>query len=225
MFLSLLRLNIILSGSVHIDELDLSELDLEVARKLITIIPQEPHLFSGSLRYNLDPFSIYSDECILEALQQAHIDYILRRNYNAADSNRLTVMRPEVLRSKLGTIVEEQGKNFSIGEKQLLSLARAILNKNKIILMDEVTANIDYITDQLIQKTIRSSPVLGHHTIITIAHRLRTIADYDRILVMHAGQVVEDDHPAVLLQRKNSLFRSLAEESGELEEIIRLANS
>lgn len=215
LLLSLLRLNILLNGNIFIDNINLCKIDVEIARKLITIIPQEPHLFSGSLRYNLDPFSIYSDEDIFNALQQAHIAYILDRDSSAN--------RSIPLRVKLDMVVEEKGSNFSIGEKQLLSLARAILNNNKIILMDEVTANIDYITDKLIQETIRTSPILCHNTIITIAHRLRTIADYDRIIVMNAGRIVEDAAPHVLLLKEGSLFRSLAQESGEFEEICKIA--
>lgn len=134
-----------------------------------------------------------AEDAKVETLLRAHDDKLIKNK--------------ALLKGKLAMQVEERGANFSIGEKQLLSLARAILNQNKIILMDEVTANIDYITDKLIQRTIRTSPLLANNTIITIAHRLRTIADYDRIIVMNAGQIVEDNTPYNLLQTEGSLFR------------------
>lgn len=231
MLLTLLRLNFLLAGDIFLDQINLTKIDIEVARKLITLIPQEPYLFSGTLRYNLDPFSIYSDEQILDALEQAHISSVLYRsasNYNTGDASigeaaALRVLSPSELRANLSLAVEEHGDNFSIGEKQLISLSRAILNHSKVILMDEVTANIDYVTDELIQNTLRTSPALRSCTIITIAHRLRTIADYDRIIVMDKGKVVEDNTPKVLLETDGSLFRKLAEQSGELEEIKKIA--
>jgi ABC-type multidrug transport system fused ATPase/permease subunit len=120
--------------------------------------------------------------------------------------------------------VEEGGKNFSVGQRQLLSLARAILRRCKVVLMDEVTASIDFQTDRLIQETIRTSPALRDATIVTVAHRLRTIADSDLIVVIQAGVVVEQGRPRDLLTQSESHFRKLAEESNELDEIVRFAN-
>ena len=151
---ALLRLNIIdkTQGSVILDdEHSLMDMSLESVRSLITIIPQQPHLFIGSLRFNLDPFDSYTDVQIWCALEDAHMnDYV--------QSDPL----------KLGMHVESGGNNFSVGQKQLLSLARAILRRSKVILMDEVTASVDYETDSIIQKTIRTSPALKDATIITV---------------------------------------------------------
>jgi ATP-binding cassette, subfamily C (CFTR/MRP), member 4 len=206
--LALLRLNIITEGDILIDDRSILKMSLENARGLISIIPQEPHLFSGSIRFNLDPFSAYSDIQIWDALRDAHI-----RDYIAQDPSGLQMN------------VEESGKNFSVGQRQLLSLARAILRRSKVVLMDEVTASIDFQTDRLIQETIRTSPALRDSTIITVAHRLRTIADSDMIIVVDAGRVVEMNSPSVLLNTVNSNYKRLAEESGEYDEIYRLGSN
>lgn len=206
--LALLRLNIVKDGDILVDGRSILKMDLEEARSLISIIPQEPHLFSGSIRFNLDPFSIYTDIEIWEALKDAHI-----HDYISSDASGLEYK------------VEEGGKNFSVGQRQLLSLARAILRKSKVILMDEVTASIDFKTDRLIQETIRTSPSLKSATIITVAHRLRTIADSDTIVVIDAGRLAELDAPIGLLQKEDSIYRKLAVESGEYDEIYRAAVS
>jgi ATP-binding cassette subfamily C (CFTR/MRP) protein 1 len=205
--LALLRLNIISEGDVLIDGESLLGMDLETARSRISVIPQDPHLFSGTVRFNLDPFEVYTDQEIWAALEDAHI-----KEYVSSDTLGLF------------KLVEEGGKNFSVGQRQLLSLARAILRRCEIVLMDEVTASIDYVTDGLIQETIRSSEALKHSTIITVAHRLRTIADSDIVVVMAVGgTVAEKGPPAELLSREDSQFRALAEETNELEEILRIA--
>lgn len=206
--MTLLRLNLITNGDILIDNKSLLKMDLETARSMISIIPQEPHLFSGTIRFNLDPFSIYSDNQIWEALKDAHI---YEKIHN--------------IPQKLSYKVEESGKNFSVGERQLLSMARAILRGSKIILMDEVTASIDFITDRLIQDTIRTSHALKDATIITVAHRLRTIADSDLIVVIDAGNLAEFDSPKNLLENQTSIYRSLAVKSGEFDEIYRLAQN
>ena len=174
------------------------------------MIPQEPHLFSGTVRFNLDPFNLYSDVEIWDALKDAHIADYLSSTQNSGGGG-------------LNMKVEEGGKNFSVGQRQLLSLARAILRRSKVVLMDEVTASIDFQTDRLIQETIRRSPALKSATIITVAHRLRTIADSDVIVVVDAGRVLEVDSPKVLLTQESSLYRKLAERSGEFEELCKLA--
>ena len=206
--LALLRLNIISSGDILVDGSSLLSMDLQTARGIVSIIPQDPHLFSGTIRFNLDPFSAHSDEDIWAALRDAHI-------------HRYVSEEP----LGLSAVVEEGGQNFSVGQRQLLSLARAILRRSKVVLMDEVTASIDFLTDRLIQETIRTSPALRDATIITVAHRLRTIADSDLIVVVHAGKVVEQGPPVQLLQQESSHFRVLAEESNEFEEIFRIASA
>lgn len=205
--LSLLRLNIIVSGDIQLNGQSLLKIDLQTARSLIAMVPQEPHLFSGTIRFNLDPFNVYSDERIWQSLRDAHI-----YEYIQHDPLGLSAM------------VEEGGKNFSVGQRQLISLARAILRECKVVLMDEVTASIDYVTDRCIQETIRSSSVLRSATIITVAHRLRTIADSDLIVVIQDGAVVEQGSPEHLLTHHNeSIFKQLVSESNEFDDILKLA--
>jgi len=212
--LALLRLNIITAGDIVLDGESLLALDLQSARSRLSIIPQDPHLFSGTIRFNLDPFSAHSDSEIWGALQDAHI-----HDHIKADPLGLSAL------------VEESGKNFSVGQRQLLSLARAILRRSKLVLMDEVTASIDYLTDRLIQETIRTSPALRDSTIITVAHRLRTIADSDLIVVVQAGEVIEMGAPGTLLleakgqANHNSEFTRLVQESNEYDEIFKIATA
>lgn len=205
---SLLRLNIIIGGDMLLDGVSLlSEYDLESARSLVCVIPQEPHLFSGSIRFNVDPFSVYSDEQVRSALRDAHIAEAVQEMGGLAEAQ-----------------VEEGGRNLSVGQRQLISLARAILRRCPVVLMDEVTASIDFETDRLIQETIRSSPSLAKATILTVAHRLRTIADSDLIVVLQAGEVVEVGPPSQLLECQTSFFRSLAERSGEFADIREISS-
>lgn len=206
--LALLRLNIVTSGDILLDGDSLLRMSLEDARAQISSIPQEPHLFSGTIRFNVDPFGVYSDEEIWAALDSACI-----KSYIASDPAGLDMM------------VDEGGKNFSVGQRQLISMSRAILRQCPVVLMDEVTASIDYDTDRAIQRTIRTSPALCNSTIITVAHRLRTIADSDFIMVVQRGNLVEFGKPADLLANSTSEYRMLAVESNELEEISRLAKS
>jgi len=209
-----------------------NDIDLETSRSLIAVIPQDPHLFSGTIRYNLDPFGVYSDTEIWNALEDAHIkDYVLSLPNNNNNINNNT----NIEINKLYSNVEENGKNFSVGQRQLLSLARAILRKCNIILMDEVSASIDFVTDKLIQETIRTSIILKNATIITIAHRLRTIADSDMIVVINDGTIYEIGTPYELLTCNNnnnnnnsnnvSIFKELAIQSNEFNEILSIAKN
>ena len=206
LLLSILRMNIIEEGHVKVDGKSLMDVDLETVRSMISIIPQDAHLFSGTVRYNLDPFSLYTDEDLWSALESAHIKSLIAG-------------------TELGLycIVSEAGNNFSSGQRQLISLARCILRRSKIVLMDEVTSNIDYQLDGLIQDTIRNSMSLKDATIITVAHRVRTIADADVIAVIDNGVLVETGSPQQLLNQHDSLFKSLAEKSGEIDDIYRIA--
>eukprot|EP00595_Chromulina_sp_UTEXLB2642_P003486 CAMPEP_0196763784 /NCGR_PEP_ID=MMETSP1095-20130614/4774_1 /TAXON_ID=96789 ORGANISM="Chromulina nebulosa, Strain UTEXLB2642" /NCGR_SAMPLE_ID=MMETSP1095 /ASSEMBLY_ACC=CAM_ASM_000446 /LENGTH=332 /DNA_ID=CAMNT_0042117773 /DNA_START=3152 /DNA_END=4150 /DNA_ORIENTATION=+ len=206
--LALLRLNIIQSGDIIIDgKYSLTKMTLEDARSSLSIIPQDPHLFSGNIRFNLDPFSQYTDNEIWDACRDAHIS-----DYLSLDPKGLLAN------------VDEGGKNFSVGQRQLLSLARAILRKSRIVLMDEVTASIDYQTDKLIQTTIRTSAALKSSTIITVAHRLRTIADSDIIVVIDKGSLTEYGNPNSLLNDNQSHFYKLAMESNEFDDIKNIAS-
>lgn len=203
---ALLRLNVICDGDIVVNEKSLLSMSLEEARQTVSLIPQDAVLFSGTIRFNLDPFDQHSDQEIWNALRDAQM-------FEFFSSNT----------AGLSFVVEENGKNFSVGQRQLISLARAIVRKGQIVLMDEVTASIDYATDKAIQDTIRTSDALKHSTIITVAHRLRTIADSDLIGYIQDGSFVEVGRPFDLLQQKYSNFRTLAEESNDFDDIMAIA--
>ncbi|KDR20353.1 putative multidrug resistance-associated protein [Zootermopsis nevadensis] len=192
-------------GTIRIDGIDTGTIGLHDLRKHISIIPQDPVLFSGTLRRNIDPFDMYPDYMLWRVL----IDVELK------DSISDTL--------GLDTHVAEGGCNFSVGQRQLVCLARAILRSNRILMLDEATANVDPQTDSLIQKTIRTK--FADCTVLTVAHRLNTIMDSDRVLVMEVGTVVEFDHPHVLLQKKEGHFYSMVQETGHVmaEQLSRTA--
>ncbi|XP_023237649.1 multidrug resistance-associated protein 1-like isoform X1 [Centruroides sculpturatus] len=193
--LSLFRIIESAGGRILIDDLDISKMGLHDLRSRLTIIPQDPVLFSGNLRMNLDPFDFYSDNEVWEALERSHLKNFV--------SSLKTGLQHEIL---------EGGENLSVGQRQLVCLARALLRKTKILILDEATAAVDLETDDLIQATIRQE--FSHCTIITIAHRLNTVIDYDRILVLENGCVAEFDSPSDLLQNKSSVFYSMAKDAG-----------
>ena len=183
------------TGQVIIDDVDIGKINIQSARQAMSVITQNPILFTGSLRMNLDPFKKYADKELWGALQEASLKAMV-----------------ENLSNQLSEEIKECGSNFSVGERQLLCLARALLKRSKIIIMDEATANVDYKTDQLIQETIRTKS--KHCTVITIAHRLNTILDYDRVLVLENGQVVEYDKPEILLENEDGQFLRLYRHGG-----------
>ncbi|KAG0024375.1 hypothetical protein BGZ80_003720 [Entomortierella chlamydospora] len=183
-------------GSIKIDGIDISTLGLTELRKHLAIIPQDPTLFAGSIRDNLDPFQEVPDSALWEALERAHLKDHIRS-----------------LPGGLSTEVAQNGENFSVGQRSLICLARALLRKSKILILDEATASVDVETDELIQQTIRKE--FQDRTILTIAHRIKTVMDSTRILVMDRGEVVEFDPPEVLLQKPESLFFKLAHQAGE----------
>ena len=195
--LALFRLIEPVEGHIYIDGLNISQLGLYDLRSRLTIIPQDPVLFTGTLRLNLDPFEKHSDSDLWKALELSHLKHFV-----------------ESLEEGLSHSVSEGGDNLSMGQKQLICLARALLRKSKVIVLDEATAAVDIDTDQLIQQTIRHE--FSDCTIVTIAHRLNTILDYDRVLVMSSGQIVEYDSPSALLSDQNSIFYSMAKDSGHL---------
>ncbi|XP_018565518.1 probable multidrug resistance-associated protein lethal(2)03659 isoform X2 [Anoplophora glabripennis] len=184
-----------IEGSIVIDKIDTKDIPLNVLRSKISIIPQEPVLFSGTLRKNLDPFDEYNDEVLWNALSEVEL-------------NHAVSSLPAGLDSK----ISEGGSNFSIGQRQLVCLARAIIRNNRILVLDEATANVDPYTDGLIQTTIRRK--FASCTVLTIAHRLHTIMDSDKVLVMDAGRAVEFDHPYKLLQNPEGLFYELVLQTG-----------
>ncbi|XP_044292155.1 ATP-binding cassette sub-family C member 2 isoform X2 [Varanus komodoensis] len=181
-------------GKILIDGLDVATLGLHDLRQKLTIIPQDPVLFSGSLRMNLDPFDQYSDEEVWHALELAHMKSFVHS-----------------LPEGLSHPVSEAGENLSVGQRQLMCLARALLRKSKILILDEATAAVDMETDHLIQETIRTE--FSNCTVLTIAHRLHTIMDSNRVLVLQAGKIVEFDSPEILLQQQG-LFAEMARDAG-----------
>ncbi|XP_073846051.1 multidrug resistance protein 5 isoform X1 [Musca autumnalis] len=183
-------------GAVIIDKRDTKELGLHDLRSKISIIPQEPVLFSGTMRYNLDPFDEYGDAKLWKALEEVKLKDVVSD-------------LPSGLQSK----ISEGGTNFSVGQRQLVCLARAILRENRILVMDEATANVDPQTDALIQTTIRNK--FKHCTVLTIAHRLHTVMDSDKVLVMDAGRAVEFGSPFELLtQSKTNIFYGMVKQTG-----------
>ncbi|XP_055588089.1 ATP-binding cassette sub-family C member 4-like [Uranotaenia lowii] len=182
-------------GAIEIDDIDTKTLGLKDLRSKISIIPQDPILFSGTLRSNLDPFEEKSDEELWNALEQVE----LKESVSS-------------LAGGLECKMSDGGSNFSMGQRQLVCLARAILRNNKILVLDEATANVDPETDKLIQNTIRQK--FSDCTVLTIAHRLHTVMDSDRVLVMDAGRVVEFGHPHELLHGPIGYLRRLVEQTG-----------
>ncbi|KAK9720655.1 ABC transporter [Popillia japonica] len=180
-----------LEGTIDIDDLDTQQIGLHDVRSKISIIPQEPVLFSAPMRYNLDPFEEFSDQDLWSALSEVELKEAV---------------------PSLDYKVSEGGSNFSVGQRQLICLARAIIRSNRILVLDEATANVDPRTDGLIQATIRRK--FKDCTVLTIAHRLNTIMDSDKVLVMDTGRVAEFDHPHLLLQKPEGNFTKLVSETG-----------
>ncbi|XP_071353063.1 ATP-binding cassette sub-family C member 5 isoform X2 [Trachinotus anak] len=177
-------------GSILIDGVDITHIGLADLRSKLSIIPQDPVLFSGTVRSNLDPFNQYTEEQVWDALGRSHMKECVSQ-----------------LPLKLESEVVENGENFSVGERQLLCVARALLRQCKVLILDEATAAMDTETDALIQETIRSS--FQDCTTLTIAHRLHTVLTSDRIMVLNQGQVVEFDEPSKLLANENSRLSSM----------------
>ncbi|CAG9575824.1 unnamed protein product [Danaus chrysippus] len=184
-----------IDGNVYIDDVETGQIALKELRSKIAIIPQEPVLFSASLRYNLDPFDKYTDADIWNALEQVELKHSV---------------------SSLSAEVESGGVNFSAGQRQLLCLARAALARNKLLVLDEATANVDPNTDALIQKSIRKH--FSECTVLTVAHRLHTVADSDRVIVMEAGEIMECGHPHELLQKDDGYFTRMVKQLGSASE-------
>ena len=242
------------AGKILVDGIDIGLIGLRDLREAITIVPQDPTLFSGTLRSNLDPFELYTDEEVFTALRRVHLIpsklgdqessgistpdisntptlYIPsspEQSNGETDSSESTLAKTgtnSVRENKnifqdLSSPVSESGSNLSQGQRQLLCLARAILKSPRVLVMDEATASIDYATDIRIQETLRE---LRDNTILTIAHRLQTIIDYDKVLVLDKGEVVEYDHPSALLSKEGGSFRGMCETSGDHERLKVLA--
>ena len=182
-------------NQVLIDGVDIGAINLQAARRSMAVIAQDPVLFGGSLRRNLDPFSRYTDMELWTALEEVQLKGMVKE-----------------LPGQLYYQLKESGSNFSVGERQLVCLARALVHRSKIIIMDEATANVDFKTDRLIQEVIRHK--FKDSTVLTIAHRLDTIMDYDKVLVLEGGRVMEFDKPDALI-RNGGLFADLVRNASE----------
>ncbi|TFK80780.1 P-loop containing nucleoside triphosphate hydrolase protein, partial [Polyporus arcularius HHB13444] len=186
------------------------KLNLDALRSNITIIPQVPELLSGTLRQNLDPFSEHDDAVLNAALRSAGLFSVQDEH----DQSRIT----------LDSQIAGGGANLSVGQRQILALARAIVRRSKLLILDEATSAIDYETDSIIQTSLRTE--LGKDvTLLTVAHRLQTIMDSDKIMVLDAGRIVEIGKPAELLKNEKGLLRALVDESGDKEKLHSMATA
>ena len=180
-------------GTIYIDGVDITTIGLDILRKNITIIPQDPCLMEGTLKYNIDPFNKVENEEIISVLKKIGFEY--------TENDDIILDRK----------IEQSGTNLSVGEKQLICICRAILRKTKIIVMDEATANIDMTTEEKIQKALEYA--FDNSTVITVAHRIKTIINYDKILVLNNGEIAEFDSPNNLIKNEKSLFYQLYSKS------------
>ena len=239
-------------GKIVIDDVDIGLIGLQDLREAITIVPQDPTLFTGTVRSNLDPFDLFTDEEIFATLRRVQL---VDAPTSATGSSSATLVVPNILTppespqssedsandnsseddntdlarkmtnnrenanifKNLSSPISESGSNLSQGQRQLLCLARALLKAPRVLLMDEATASIDYATDGKIQDTLRE---VKESTIITIAHRLQTIIDYDKVLVLDKGKLIEYDAPWELISREGGIFRGMCEMSGDLDTLM-----
>ena len=233
-------------GKILIDNVDIGLIGLQDLRESITMVPQDPTLFTGTIRSNLDPFGLFTDEEIFSTLRRVQlIGAASSATSSESGAQAMSAMltppkSPDFavddigsesefagqtqdtgknanIFTNLSSTVAESGSNLSQGQRQLLCLARALLKSPRVLLMDEATASIDYATDGKIQETLRE---VKESTIITIAHRLQTIIDYDKVLVLDKGEVVEYDAPWELISRENGIFRGMCEMSGHVDALI-----
>ncbi|KAG9085621.1 hypothetical protein FRC07_013333, partial [Ceratobasidium sp. 392] len=211
-------------GSIRIDGIDITRISLQDLRSKLTIIPQDPVLFSGTVRDNLDPFHQHTDSECIDVLHRVQLTAPVvsarttpgstRPPSPTLDEDDLDIAR---LTIALNTRVSAGGANFSQGQRQLFSLARALLRRNSIVIMDESTSSLDYATDQKIQDTIRQE--FEEALTITVAHRIRTIIDHDRLMVLDQGHIIEFDTPWNLIEREGGLFREMCLQSGTFSEL------
>ncbi|KAH7925483.1 ABC transporter [Leucogyrophana mollusca] len=217
---ALYRLVELTSGSISIDGIDISSVGLTKLRTGLSIIPQDAFLFSGTLRSNLDPFELHDDAKLWDALKRAYlVESPKEPQPGSAQEGEPTGVQTPVARFSLDSPIDDEGSNLSIGQRSLVSLARALVNDTKILILDEATASVDYETDRKIQDTIANE--FKERTILCIAHRLRTIISYDRICVLDAGGIAEFDTPAALYSHSDGIFRGMCERSSiSLEDIL-----
>jgi ABC-type multidrug transport system fused ATPase/permease subunit len=199
--MALFRINELASGRILIDGTDIATMPLRTLRSKLSIIPQSPVLFKGSLRGYMDPFDEFTDADIWSALEKVD-------------------MKAQVasLEGQLAYELSENGDNFSVGERQMLCMARALLTRSRIVVMDEATASIDHATEKKLQRMINRD--FRDATVLTIAHRLGTVLDSDRIMVLSDGRVVEFDSPRSLVKDRRGVFYELAKEGGYLDTFV-----
>ncbi|KAJ2738593.1 hypothetical protein H4S06_006428 [Coemansia sp. BCRC 34490] len=244
------------AGRIVIDGIDISKIGVGDLRSRLTIIPQDPVLFTGTIRSNLDPFGEHGDDELWLALRRAHLlgDEEADRHATISARSRsgagLAGLSRTSIASGAGAVADacggntglagsraaglgrtisglemavmEGGSNFSQGQRQLIALARALVKRTRVIILDEATASVDFDTDAKIQTTIRTEFV--ESTLLCIAHRLRTVVDYDKVLVLDHGEVVEYDTPFNLLQKRDGLFRHMCLKSGEYDHLFAAAD-
>lgn len=235
MSLALFRFLEARKGSIVIDGIDISTIKLHDLRTRLAIIPQDPVLFSGTIRSNLDPFNEFSDVQLREALERVHLvpssdstpmpgpEQPVAESSATTSSTAVTVDldakgNTNIFLS-LSSPISSSGSNLSQGQKQLLCLARSILSRPRLLLLDEATSAVDMMTDALIQRSIREE--FTNTTLLVVAHRLSTVADFDRILVMRDGAAAEFGSPKELLQKEDGVFKGMVAQSGEKEELER----
>lgn len=209
---ALYRLTEVETGKITIDGLDVSDMGLFDLRSRLSIIPQDPVLFQGTIRKNLDPFQEFTDDTLWDALRRSGLldEFTVDRIRNTKYDPKNDYNYEDLHKFHLDQIVDNEGQNFSLGEKQLLALARALVRNSKILILDEATSSVDFETDAKIQETI--STEFRHCTTLCIAHRLKTILQYDRIFVMDKGKVVEKGIPWNLYQ-EDGAFRKMCDKA------------
>ena len=207
LMVALFRLVELAAGGVDIDGMDISQVGLARLRSSLSIIPQDAVLFSGTVRYNVDPFREHEDAAIWQALERVGLATSVRAMPGGIDA-----------------AVAEGGDNFSHGQKQLVCIARALLRRTRILILDEATASIDPASDRALQDTLATS--FAHCTVLTIAHRLQTIVDYNRVMVLNQGRIAEFDKPSTLLRQRSSMFYAMVSEGGPglVEQMLRIAD-
>jgi ABC-type multidrug transport system fused ATPase/permease subunit len=216
-------------GGIFIDGIDISTIKLHDLRTRLAIIPQDPVLFSGTIRSNLDPFNDFSDYQLKEVLQRVHlvpssdnspVPELASESTTSSTAVTLSDSRDNTnIFHSLNSPISSSGSNLSQGQKQLLCLARAILSRPRLLILDEATSAVDMATDTLIQRSIREE--FANTTLLVVAHRLSTVADFDRILVMREGKAGEFGSPRELLDIEGGTFKDMVVQSGEQEVLER----
>jgi ABC-type multidrug transport system fused ATPase/permease subunit len=210
---TLFRLTELSGGCIKIDDVDIATIGLHDLRSRLAIIPQDPTLFRGTIRSNLDPFNEHTDLELWSALRKADlVGEASEIDSPAGEGTPLPSNQQPQQRVHLDAAVDEEGLNFSLGQRQLMALARALVRDARIIVCDEATSSVDFETDQKVQRTMARG--FTGKTLLCIAHRLRTIIKYDRICVMDQGRIVELDEPLRLWEMNGSVFRGMCDRSG-----------